>query len=191
MGRGAWRGGTLHAHNIKRKEDMANNFFLNQDPLLYNSKPSGDDVRAQLAEMLAQYQQSQPRPQTAQRDLICELDTLMSNIGDDAKEALTSDKEYSKLNAELQAIINREILLTIRSKVNSNPEAIRNMERQIEMAKSARERCDDEHRRSISELNDYVKNYSSITFDEYKRIKSGAAADEPKNNKGKKNTEAK
>ena len=43
----------------------------------------------------------------------------------------------------------------------------------MEMIDEAKHAIDDEQRRNINELNDYVKNYSNITFDEYKRIKNG------------------
>ena len=40
-------------------------------------------------------------------------------------------------------------------------------------------------RQSMSELSDYMKNYSHLTFDEYKRIKSGETLIEMENKKKK------
>lgn len=157
---------------------MANNFFLNQDPLLYNGRsPQNDEeMRRQLNDAIAQYQQLQQRQQQNQpsnADYLTELDGIVSGISDDVKERLGNDKEYCRLNGELQAIINREIIWSIKGRINSNQDAVRNMLRQKEIIRNVKDECDDEQRRNISELNDYVKNYSDITFDEYKKIKEG------------------
>ena len=43
----------------------------------------------------------------------------------------------------------------------------------MEIIKSAKDAVDTEQRKNLNEINDYVKNYSNITFDEYRRIKNG------------------
>lgn len=154
---------------------MANNFFLNQDPLLYQVRQNGGDeeTRRQLSDALIQYQQLQQRNgQAPQTDYIAELDGIVSGISDDVKDRLNNDPEYVRLSAELQTIINREIMWSIKGRINSNQDAVRNMVRQKEMIKDAKEKVEGEQRRNLSELNDYVKNYPTITFEEYKRIKS-------------------
>lgn len=163
---------------------MANNFFLNQDPLLFQNcnHVNDDDVRRQLAEALNQYQQMQQRGgydmQQYQNDHISELDKLMSGVSDSVLEKLKSDDEYNRLNAELQLIINREILMSIRGKINGNQDAVKNILRQKEIISKLKSECESEERKSLSELNDYIKNYSNLTFDEYKRKKTNA---EPQN----------
>ena len=69
-----------------------------------------------------------------------------------------------------------------------NPTAVKNIERQMDIIKETNNNLENEQRRNILELNDYVKNYSNITFEEYKRIKNGEQSQEKTNNKPKKNT---
>lgn len=68
----------------------------------------------------------------------------------------------------------------IRNKINCNPNAVRNIERQMEILKETNSIIEDEKRRNLNELNDYIKNYSNITFDEYKKKKQ-----QPKDNENK------
>lgn len=159
-----------------------NNFFLNQDPLLfkntysspYQVDPESQQMRQQLNDALIQYQNLQQ--QTAQpqiKDYLGELDTSLKNLSDSAVEYLNSDDEYKKLNVELQAMIQQEIMRSVKWKINNNASAIKNIQRQSEIIEQANKKIEAEERKNLSELNDYVKNYSNITFDEYKRIKNG------------------
>jgi hypothetical protein len=38
--------------------------------------------------------------------------------------------------------------------------------------KDVKEQQDNENRKSMNELNDYIKNYSDMTFNEYKQLKN-------------------
>lgn len=154
---------------------MANNFFLNQDPLLYQQQSRDEGMRNQLAEALAQYQQFQQKNQQPQgyRDHLGELDEMTSGMGESLVSRLSENREYKRLSSELQGIIQRELMGSISVRINTNPDAVRNITRQKEIIRDMRDEADEEQRQNISELNDYVKNYSNITFEEYKRMKDG------------------
>ena len=62
---------------------------------------------------------------------------------------------------------------SIKWHINSNPTASKNIEQQIVIIKATKDSVDAEQRKNLNEINDYVKNYSNITFDEYRRIKNG------------------
>lgn len=158
-----------------------NNFFLNQDPLLfkstfsspYQTEPESQQIRQQLNDALIQYQNLQQQAvQPPLKDYLGELDTSLKNLNESAVEYLNSDDEYKKLNAELQAMIQQEIMRSVKWKINGNQAAIKNIQRQNEIINLANKTIEAEERKNLSELNDYVKNYSNITFDEYKRIKN-------------------
>lgn len=160
----------------------SNNFYLNSDPLLFTNSSSygNDDMSKQLNDMMMQYQmmQQQKNIQNQQqsqqqffKDYVGNLDDVLKNTSMTCKEALMSNREYQKLNTELQGIIQFEIMATIKNKINCNKTAINNIERQLEIIKEVNSNIEDEQKRNLSELNDYVKNYSNITFDEYKKKK--------------------
>lgn len=175
---------------------MANNFFLNQDPLLYQTPftQSADDdmLRRHISDSIMQYNMAKRQKDSmmpdAARDYIGELDGVNKKMGDVGVSELMSNPEYVKLSKELQEIIQNEILMSIKWRINMNPTAVKNIERQMDIIKETNNNLENEQRRNILELNDYVKNYSNITFEEYKRIKNGEQSQEKTNNKPKKNT---
>ena len=73
----------------------------------------------------------------------------------------------------LQKMIQEEMLKSIRWKINSNPKAIDKMDRIKELIAIAKKNKTDEDRKIMADINDYVKNYSDLTFEEYKQLKYG------------------
>jgi hypothetical protein len=61
---------------------------------------------------------------------------------------------------------------SVRWKINSNPDAVQKIERLKTIINSMSKEKEAEEKRNMAELNDYIKNYSSLTFDEYKRLKN-------------------
>ena len=58
-------------------------------------------------------------------------------------------------------------------KINSNSDAVYKMERLKELIQGAKKTKEEEDRKVMSDINDYIKNYSDLTFDEYKQLKYG------------------
>lgn len=155
---------------------MANNFFLNNDPLLYHTTYNRPIDENPINDVVNQYkmlqQQQQMQQNFQQYDHIGELDRLMKNINPNVLETLSENTEYQKLSGDLNSIIQSELMSNIKWKINNNQEAVKIIQRQVEMINDANKTLEDEQRQNLNELNDYVKNYSNITFDEYKKIKN-------------------
>ena len=167
-----------------------NNFvFSGNDPLLYNTMasnvqrqmPPEMDVRQQLDNALAQYQQAQQnllakqppqQPEREQKDYLGELDEMVKELDEEVMGRLQVNEEFITLNAEIQQMIQNEIMKSVRWKINSNPEAISKIETLKKTIKTAQKEQQAEEKRSMMELNDYITNYSSMSFDDYKRIKA-------------------
>lgn len=160
-----------------------NNFVFSQDPLLFQSvipshqnQMSESDIKRQLDATMMQYQNLQQQYQQTQapqqRDYLGELDTLTKNVNPEVAEKLSVDVEYLKLNAELQNMIQEEMLKNIKWKLNSNQIAVNKMDRIREIIVMANKENADENNKNMMELNDYIKNYSDLTFDEYKQLKN-------------------
>ena len=107
------------------------------------------------------------------KDYLGEIDKLVANLDEDVALALTSDVEYLKINEDLQKMIQEEMMRSIKWKINSNPEAINKMERLKDLINSAQKSKVDEDRKIMADINDYIKNYSDLTFEEYKQLKYG------------------
>lgn len=168
---------------------MNNFLFSGSDPLLYSSltspqqrnMPPDMDVRQQLDNALAQYQQAQQNLLTKQqpqytekekRDYLGELDEIVKELDGEVMERLQSNSEFVTLNADIQQMIQDEIMKSVRWKINSNPDAINKIETLKRTIKTAQKEQQVEEKKSMMELNDYITNYSSMSFDEYKRIKA-------------------
>jgi hypothetical protein len=160
-----------------------NNFVFSQDPLLFNSLTSKQsqqseyDVKRQLDEAMAQYQALTQNPpiqkQAPQKDYLGEIDDMIRGLDESIASSLNSDVEYVKINEELQKMIQEEMMRSVKWKINSNQDAIKKMDRLKELIVSAKKVKDDEDRKIMSDINDYIKNYSDLTFDEYKQLKYG------------------
>lgn len=161
-----------------------NNFVFSQDPLLYQnlssplSRPGqGEyDMKQQLDNAIAQYQSMQQSfngKQSPQgKDHLGELDELMKELDDSVAEKLKTNQEFVTLNAQVQEMIQAEIMRSVKWKINSNPDAIAKIDSLKGMIKTATKEQTAEEKRNMLELNDYLNNYSSMSFDDYKRIKT-------------------
>jgi vacuolar-type H+-ATPase catalytic subunit A/Vma1 len=156
-----------------------NNFVFSQDPLLFQSFIPGhqnnfqesSDLKQQYDAMIAQYQSMQQKTNQQTKDYLGELDTLTRDIDPDIIERLTNDEDYNKINAELQFLIQEEMLKSVKWKINNNPNAVTKIDKLKEIILIAKKEKNDENNRNLMELNDYIKNYSDLTFDEYKQLK--------------------
>lgn len=164
-----------------------NNFvFGGADPLLYNTMTIPTqrqmqpdvDVRQQLDNALAQYQQAQQSllnrqaPEKEVKDYLGELDEMIKETDDSVMQRLQNNEEFIMLNTEIQQMIQNEIMKSVRWKINQNPEAVSKIDALKKTIKTAQKEQQNEEKKSMIELNDYITNYSSMSFDDYKRIKA-------------------
>lgn len=146
---------------------MNNNIFLpGGDPLLYRDSyhPSYPQIFSPPPTQLTSI--------PPQRDHLTELDRMMKSLGVDMVAALSDNKEFQSLNEQLSSAIRDEIMILVKDRLNNNPTIISNTTRQIEIIRETEASLKEEEKKNISDLNDYLKNYSHLTFDEYKNIKS-------------------
>lgn len=162
-----------------------NNFVFSQDPVLFQSTipmqtpfSDGSEIKKQFDATMAQYQAIQQQfPQIQQSkntqiDYLGELDSLTKNVDSDVAETLSVNVDYLRINSELQAMIQEEMIRNVKWSINNNPEAINKMTSLRDIILSTKKEKNDENSRNMMELNDYIKNYSDLTFDEYKKLKN-------------------
>lgn len=161
-----------------------NNFVFSQDPLLYssivpkmNSQEQMPDIKQQLDQAAMQYQlmQQQMKQQQqpmATKDYVGELDDLIKTIEPEVFEILSKDEEYMKTNNELQGLIQEEMLKSVKWKINNNQTAVSKIDKLKDLISQAKKSKTDEEKRNLAELNDYIKNYPDLTFEEYKQLKN-------------------
>ena len=138
-----------------------NNFFVNQDPLLQQN-PYPQPI----------YLQDMSQ-QPIIKDWVGELDRMLKGLDQQTSDALNQDQTFVELNTALQATIQSELMNLIRARLNTQPDIVENVRKQIEMIKKTSNQTKENERKSINELNDYMKNYSHLSFDEYRKMKKG------------------
>jgi CII-binding regulator of phage lambda lysogenization HflD len=144
-----------------------NNIFLNQQPDPLMSLGNNDRSVFPMVDqnLLREYMAQQ------QHNWIDELDNLVKSLNPQVIQTLNSNQEYQKLNTEFQGYVNSELMELIRARLNSKPGVIDNIKKQIDIIKDVKEQVANVERENMSELTDYMKNYSHLTFDEYRKLK--------------------
>ena len=149
-----------------------NNIFLPNDPLLFNS-PNTQMLQQEFQQKMEQkYNDYLMRSMQNIPDKLSELDNKMKSLDPQVAEKIKEDLEFNELNQSLQSTIQAELMLLIKQKLNTNPEALKNIDRQLVIIKNIESKVNEDERKNLSELNDYLKNYSNMTFDEYKKLKN-------------------
>lgn len=159
-------------------------FYHNDDPLLtrsiFSSTPQSSqntlsDTYAQMykQQLMTEMQQSQQPP----KDWLSELDGAMKSLEPAIVEKLVASDEYNILSTELQGIIQAELMVLVKYKINSNMSAVDNIKKQMEIINRMSQEVKQEEKQNINELNDYLKNYSHLSFNEYKKLKYGIQED--------------
>ena len=150
-----------------------NNFFLNQpDPLLHNGMYENIPNPILFQQMQQQQQQL--------KDNIGELDEALKALTPSMVDRLSQDQKFSELNTEFQTIVQQELLLLVRNKLNMNPKIQNNIQEQLSIIEETKRNIEKEKESSINEMNDYMNNYAHLTFDEYRRMKNGEPLDKKK-----------
>lgn len=158
-----------------------NNFvFGSADPLLYNTvMPKGqeyvseNDIRRQLDNVMQQYQQlQQNKPDTPSKDWLGEFDRSLKGLDADVANSLMENEEFTQLNNLVQQDIQNEIMVTIKWKLNSKPDTVQRVRRMMDIIDAYNKDKANEDKKNLAELTDYIQNYSDMTFNEYKQMKS-------------------
>lgn len=163
-----------------------NNFVFSQDPILYSSTVpqyhmEPQELKKQLDTVMAQYQNLQQNIQDNKSkdpsqyhtpvDYLGDLDLLISELDQSDIELLNTNEEFVQLNSYIQQSIQQEIVNSIKWKINSNQEKVDKITRLKSIVNNVKKEKDIAQKRSMFELNDYIQNYSDMTFNEYKKIK--------------------
>ena len=158
-----------------------NNFvFGSTDPLLYNTiVPKGpeyvpeNDIKRQLDNVMQQYQQLQQVKQTeSTKDWVGEFDRTLKGLDPDVANLLMEDQEFTQLNSIVQQDIQNEIMVSIKWKLNSRQETVQRIRRMMDIIDTYNKDKANEDKKNLAELTDYIQNYSDMTFNEYKQMKS-------------------
>lgn len=143
-------------------------------PQIFSSDQNtlSDQYNAYKQQMMENYLAQQNMNQTSTHDYLNELDILTKDLEKDALERLNSDTRYIELNTKLQAMIQEEIMNIVKVKINNNTEMVNNIKEEIEIITKIKNEVKEEERNNYYEMQDYLKNFSHLTFDDYRNLKN-------------------
>lgn len=157
-----------------------NNFvFGSTDPLLYSNivprqEYNEPDIKKQLDTVMMQYQQLQQNRQTESintKDWLGDFDKALKSLDSEVAESLSTDQEFAQLNAMVQQDIQDEIMVSIKWKLNNKQETVQRVKRMMDIIDNYNRTKDNENKKNLSEIADYIQNYSDMTFNDYKKLK--------------------
>lgn len=157
-----------------------NNIFLPNDPLLFNNQQA--DYRQLYEQKLLKereifdkhYEEYMKSIQTIpkQEDKLAELNDTMNGLSIEIKNELQQNKEFVELHQTLQEYVQAELVQLVKKNVNGNADMVGNINKQIQIINQLSEKIKDQDRKNMAQINDYLQNYSDMTFDEYKKLKN-------------------
>jgi predicted HicB family RNase H-like nuclease len=155
-----------------------NNFVFGSDPLLYSSTMprqeyvAEPDIKRQLDNVMQQYQQLQQSKSVEQtRDWLGEFDNMLKELDSELAENIANDQEFAQLNLLVQQDIQTEIMSSIKWKLNNRSDVTQRIKRLMDIVSHYKQSKMNEDKKNLSDLTDYIQNYSDMTFNEYKKMK--------------------
>ena len=161
------------------------NFNRGVDPLL-GSTP---DYSAHLAELeqaqqaieqqrqnllkLAQTTQNPEATPTSPTPIWDQIDTLTDNMTAAEFKAMQDDPSYQKSLGELMEYVAAVQLQLIRPRIEANPEGKKLLEQHLTTVKFLRKAAADNVDKRLADFEDYTKNYSHMSWEEYLKTKGG------------------
>lgn len=161
------------------------NFNRGTDPLL----GSGPDYSAHLAELeqaqkaieqqrqsilkLAQGSQNPEAVPTSATPIWDQIDTLTDNMTAAEFQAMQADESYQRSFGELMAYVGAIQLQMIRPHIEGTPEGKKLLEQHLTTVKFLRKAAADNVDKKLADFEDYTKNYSHMSWEEYLKTKGG------------------
>lgn len=98
-------------------------------------------------------------------DFYALLQKEMETLTETEIAELSKFKPYIEANNKLGILVQAELLNLVKRQINANPEVIKNV---IDSVKAYKKERDKE----MNDFQDYIKNFSDITYKEYKQLKN-------------------
>ena len=92
------------------------------------------------------------------------LEKELQSLSDSDVNDLSNFQPYIEANNKLSVLVQAELLSLVKAKINANPEVIQNVIGSIKEFKKIRQQEQDD-------FQDYIRNYSDLTYKEYKELK--------------------
>lgn len=167
---------------------MANNVFIgNSDPLLgqpsYTTDQEMEAYERQLQHTLQQIKLQKQKiltpTQQSQSPVWDEIDKFVDEMSDAEVEALNNNPEYQEAQNKVAAIISRENMRLLRPMVEGSKDGKDALDNLLVIAKKIKKSASEEANKNAALMNEYITQYSHLTWQEFIDAKSGKQSVKP------------
>lgn len=147
-----------------------NNIFLGNDPLLTNK-----DYISRLEQELSQQKSlyNKMNEQYAPIDYYGKMEEAFSKLSPQEQAEINNDEEYVHYMTLLNGFISQETINMIRNTLNTSERSKNVLKCLVEAIDKFHLRKTDENTRMINDFQDYMSNYSNMTYSDYLEMKKG------------------
>lgn len=135
-----------------------------------------EQKQIQLAEMKRNNAQFQQQSSTPVWD---EIDKITSSLNDKEFDFLQNNKEFEESSATIQAILQREYLRIMRPIVENTKDGKDALDKHLTLLKRIQKTARDEASKRDALMNEYIMQYSHLTWQEFIDFKNGKQPKKP------------
>lgn len=153
--------------------------MFENDPLLGN-RPSLEQLERQnemyaqkLQELRNMPVQSVPGHQRTSTPLWDEIDKIVSSLNEQEKSVLVNNKEYYENSVAIQEMVNAEILMLVKGRIEASPEGKAILEQQLSFVKRMSRAAKEETAKRDALFREYMTEHSDMTWQEFIDMKNG------------------
>lgn len=151
---------------------------MNFDPLLASNErpydlPQLEEEQKRLAERVEQLKNMRVQPQqtTRQAPVWDEIDSIVSGMSEQELRMINENDEFRESSANVQAILQREYLRIMRPIVENTKDGKDALDKHLTLIKRLRKTARDEVNKKYSIMDEYLENYSDMSFNEFMELK--------------------
>lgn len=149
--------------------------MFENDPLLSSGKSL--EQLAKENEIVQQRIQSlQQMPKHAQRSstpVWDEIDRIVSGLSDQELAVLNNNQEYYDNSVAIQGMVNAEILMLVKSRIEASADGKAILDQQLSFVKRMARTAKEETAKRDAMLREYMTEYSHLTWQEFIDMKNG------------------
>lgn len=151
--------------------------MFENDPLLTSGRnlkqlAQENEMYQQKLQALQQFPKTRPVQHTA-TPVWDEIDRIVSSLNDQERGILSNNKEYYDNSMAIQEMVNAELLLLVKGRIEASAEGKAILEQQLSFVRRTSKAAKEETARRDALFREYVTEHSDMTWQEFIDWKNG------------------
>ena len=151
--------------------------MFENDPLLSTGRSMDQLAKEnEMYQQKLQALQQLPKSQSVQRTetpIWDEIDRIVSSLNEQERSILNNNKEYYDNSMAIQEMVNAELILLVKGRIESSAEGTAILEQQLSFVRRTSKTAKEETARRDALFREYVTEHSDMTWQEFIDWKNG------------------